>query len=247
MVKELKDKLKSYLVKLFSFMFIFLIALSLFSIDNYAQNRQNCTDNSTALLFKYLVPVQNVTTTGDYIDIDYLSCNVTFFKKELDVDNILNSSLMVNEGEGDYTCWISFDYPVGKYNTFYECYSESNLIAQDFGRFEIVTNLVPLAISLGLAVIAALFIFISFRSQDKVMNPLFFFLGLLLIIVNIYIAGILSITSQIENLMFRIYSVFIIVYSGGFILFVFLGWFYPFIVKAFNNKKTDEEVEEEVQ
>jgi hypothetical protein len=121
-------------------LFIFIIAITILIVPNLIEARSNCTDNSTGLLFKYRVPVFNVTVNGSYIPITYAACNVTVFKQALDVDNYLNTSLMVNFGSGLYDCWIDSTFKPDKYATFYQCVLSNDTTVQNYGSFEVIDD-----------------------------------------------------------------------------------------------------------
>jgi len=173
-------------MKMNKYFIIFLASFLILPVITSATMQTNCTDNSTSLLMKYRIPVYNITNANVFIPINYATCNVTIFKKQLNVDNVINSSTMINNGDGTYDCRISYEFPDTLYATYYRCELPSNITVQDFGRFEIKIIGMPLALPLGL--IGLLIIFatyaISFRLKKNYLLASFFFLLTLVLSIN---------------------------------------------------------------
>lgn len=162
----------------------------------------------------------------------------------VDMVNLSNG----NTVNGTYGFTINESWTVGDYSTQVSC-SEGSLVNSIFDSFSVgleTTDFRDLSIIGSILIIAGLFIFLSFRSEDRLLNPLFFFLSILFIITNFFISSLLTTNSEISSIMLTIYTILILVYTLGVSLYVFVGWFFPFIIKAFVKKKSDDEVAGEI-
>jgi hypothetical protein len=198
-----------------------LLFINIPEID--AQAQSNCTDSTNPIKFRYVVPLRNVTTSGDYVNITGAQCNVTIFKKQLNVDNVLNNSQMFHLRDGLYSCNIYSDWPTDKYATYYTC-NEGNTTSQNYGRFEVVPDDVPLSIIIYLIGVSILFLFFVFtlpEDHNAIRTLLFLSTFLIYFVIFVLIWNIVveegATTSliNISRIVFIAYSIlftFIVIY-----------------------------------
>ncbi len=221
---------------------LILIGFLLIAVPVLASFPDNCTDTSPRILFKYRVPLKNVTATSSYENITYATCNITVYQKERGVDNVINSTEMFHSGFGFYDCIIPSNFPKGKYNTFYSC-NTSDFVVSDYGRFEVIPDDVPLTIILFLLSVAGLFLFYSIKLEDKMAALRVFFFLLTLLFIFIIFAITFSIIDEEgagSNLIDMSRTVYIAyTYLFTFLVFYVVITFILNVVSMFMTKKRE--------
>jgi len=209
----------------------FLVVFSLLFINTIeaADIQTNCNLSATETILNYTIPIND----ADSLPIDNATVTLT-------VDGAITNVVMLNSSltklpSGTYSCAIGRNFSTGNYPTTYTISTDFGS-RTDTGSFTVTYFDYDIALIAAILIVSSIFIYISLKSEDKVLNPLFFFLGLLLTIINFFIAAELSFSTQISAILTRIYGTMITLYAGGFILYVFLGYFMPFIMKAFGHK-----------
>lgn len=216
-------------------LFILILALSVITVEGKETP------------YNYSIETRN--QSNQVINEDAL-CNLTIITTN-PIPVIGNGQVvMPHIGEGVYAFPINESWIQGNYATQITCNGGGfeNSIFDNFVVGLETTDFRDISIIGTLLMISGLFLFLTFRSEDKVLNPLFFFLGNLFIIVSFFASSLLTTHSSISSIMTRIYAAFIVIYGAGIMFWVFLGYFFPFIMKAFvkKGKSTDSDVEADV-
>ena len=200
--------------------------------------------------FNYTINVRNESSLNLNSNAE---CNLTIITNSpaplignapVPMINISNGNTI----NGTYAFTINESWIVGDYSTQITCI-ESGIISSRFDSFAVgleTTDFRDLSIVGSILLVAGLFLFISFKSDDRLLNPIFFFIGVLMIITDFFISSLLTTNSEISTLMLRVYATLIVVYMLGVMAYVFIGWFIPFMFQAFVKKKSDDQVLGEV-
>lgn len=219
------------------YFFIILCFVAVLFINQAEAQQVNCTiPDVNAIVLNYTFILED----SNSVVITNATCTLTVPGEIASVE-MLNTTF-TGKPDGTYLCSIHRNFTTGNYPTEYTCVTDFGSFT-DNGSFTVTYFDYDTALVVAVVLISLIFLVVSIKSEDRIMAPLFFFLSVLLIIVNFFITAELSFDSRIEAIMRRLYAVMIVPYGGSVTLYILLGWFYPFLRKAFGKKKEDVDAE----
>lgn len=219
------------------YLFIIMGLIGVLFINEADAVQTNCSNYTSPIDFNYTLEVRNLSTSG--ILVSSAICNITIFP-------LINNSLMLNKGGGQFECPIAVDFPTGRYATNITC-NQGNIVALMKGNFEIVPDDVPLSIISYLLGISILFIFYMVKFSDN-LAPLktFLFLLTLLIffVIFVLVFNIIDEEGAVASLVdFSDIILTVYIYIFLFIVFFVIVRFILNVVNLIRGKRLEEREE----
>ncbi len=193
------------------YLIIIVLLMSPFFINEVQATQTNCSDYTTPLLFNYSIELRNSSTNGELID--YATCRITTS------EGIINGSLMLNNGGGDYTCPFSTAYNTGPHSANITC-DILGSTTQLRGIFEIPPDDVPLSIILFLIGVSFLFIFYGVKLEEQfiaIRGLMFLYSFLVFFIIFVILFPIISEeggTDALVSLSENIFAAYSIIFTA---------------------------------